>query len=131
MQIDASSRRTSFLTAMGIVIVALAVLGWGAQYKVSLYNAAGSHTTSVSKAKFLSPKERSGSGQVPVVSPPPAPPTSVPVLSALLTLNVRNLAPGISTSQVQTPGAGAPQVDRYFGSNFFSFRPPPASFSAY
>lgn len=131
MQIDTSTRRNSFLTALGIVIIALAVLSWGAQYKVSLYNAPGSHTTSVPKAKLLSPRERSASAQVPVVSRPATPRSSVPVLWALLTTVVFSLATGISARRVEASGDGLPHVDRDFGSNFFFFRPPPASIPAY
>jgi hypothetical protein len=58
MRINITSRCTYALRAVGILIVALAVFGWGLHYKMSLYDSPSSHSTAVPHAKLLSQKER-------------------------------------------------------------------------
>jgi len=58
MRINITSRGTCTIRAVGILIVALAVFGWGLQYKMSLYNSPSDHSTAIPHAKLLSQKER-------------------------------------------------------------------------
>jgi hypothetical protein len=120
------SQRHSIFSAMGIIFILLAVFGWGVQSKISLYDAPGGNTL-VPKAKLLSPKERLVPLQAVAVSAPELQ-TALPTLWAFVAIAFLALyAHGIS----HQPGGSSndrPHVERYFGSSFFSFRPPPALF---
>jgi hypothetical protein len=51
-------RKLQVSAALGVVCLALAVFGWGLQYKLSLYGHSGDHSKSIPHAKLLSQKER-------------------------------------------------------------------------
>ena len=117
--------RNSILSAFGICIVALAVFGWGLQYKLSLYRAPTSGTFPVPSAKLLPPKDTVSlvtgpSAIAPDWQPPPA--LSLAMIAALMYVWQRcsdRFHSGSTESRSHKSGW-------YFGAVFFSFRPPPA-----
>ena len=54
MRIYLPRRSERILTPIGILLLALAVFGWGVQYKVSLYDLATTASPSIPQAKLLS-----------------------------------------------------------------------------
>ena len=68
MQVFGSSpqnRRRAVLLPLGLLILAIAVFGWGLQYKLSLYQGKDSISHSAPVAKLLSQKERPAAVQPP------------------------------------------------------------------
>ena len=119
------SRRNSISTVFGICLIALAVFGWGLQYKMSLYRAANDRTAAVPSAKLLPPKEAVCSVQTATVSAPDTPST-VPLNLALIATIARALRLK-DDQQISSSGRDRHhQTSWYFGSVFFSFRPPPS-----
>jgi hypothetical protein len=51
-------RRFAFLLPLGLLMLSMAVFGWGLQYKLSLYQAKDSISHLTPEAKLLSQKER-------------------------------------------------------------------------
>jgi hypothetical protein len=51
-------RRFAFLLPLGLLMLSMAVFGWGLQYKLSLYQASDSISHLTPEAKLLSQKER-------------------------------------------------------------------------
>src|SRR5450631_865996 len=58
MRLNFPNRRYFSLTSIGILVLTIAVFGWGLQYKLSLYHQSASHSASIAQAKLLSQKER-------------------------------------------------------------------------
>ena len=129
MRVNSPSRCTSIATVFAIMALALAVLGWGTGYKLSLYDPPGSHSASMPHAKLLSQRER----------PPattdanklsPASPQSQPTIfnpGVFIVAVVLGLAFNASF-RIQSLKVDAVCRQVRFNSNFFSFRPPPSPF---
>jgi hypothetical protein len=110
--------------------LALAVLGWGTSYKLSLYDPPGSPSASMPHAKLLSQRER-----------PPAT-EAVSDFSPVLHLAHPVLTPGVFVVavvlglllKVSFRAQSLTVIDLCrqvrFNSIFFSFRPPPSPFLA-
>jgi hypothetical protein len=75
------NRREAVLLPLGLLMLSMAVFGWGLQYKLSLYQGKGSITHQSPEAKLLSQKERPAAGQPLTVRP-----AELPVFPALLVL---------------------------------------------
>ncbi len=116
-------RRNSISTALGVLILALSVFGWGVQYKISLYDLPDSPSTVVPQAKLLSPKERPISVQASVAEPIPQPQSLL--LPALLFATVLVGDYAIIVRGMRKVDIGRHDTRRHIGSVFFSFRPPP------
>jgi hypothetical protein len=58
------NRRRAVLLPLGLLMLSMAVFGWGLQYKLSLYQGKDSTSHQVPVAKLLSQKERPATGQV-------------------------------------------------------------------
>jgi hypothetical protein len=106
--------------------LALAVFGWGLNYKISLYHHPG-YSTGISYAKLLSQKERPApSGDLESLRT--APRQLQPLISPLFLLAV--VVCGLSLPMSYWLGsvnsAEDSRLQRFVTSNFFSFRPPPA-----
>lgn len=127
MLFNSSARRRSVVTALGILTLALAVFGWGVQYKLSLYDAPSGHTVSVAQAKLLSPKERSVAARAPAMF---LPDTQAPlaVVLAFITIASLGLFHGPSARRAGSREDDPLGIDRRVSSTYFSFRPPPALF---
>jgi hypothetical protein len=129
MRTNSPTRHTSIATVFAIMALALAVLGWGTGYKLSLYDPPGSPSASMPHAKLLSQRER-----------PPATTDASEVAPASLHSRPTTFNPGViavvlvlglafeACFRVQSLEVGAACRQVRFNSNFFSFRPPPASF---
>jgi hypothetical protein len=133
MRVSITNRRISTLAAMGVLILACAVFGWGLQYKMSLYGPINGLSTSTPHAKLLSQKERriSNPDEVSIRSASVQPQSSM--LYALILFAV--LATCLRHSAMKwMQNAGVQAVSRQQQRahlNYFSFRPPPASIPSY
>src|ERR1700753_3566391 len=79
---NSSGNRRAVLLPLGLLMLSLAVFGWGLQYKLSLYQGKSSVAHLTPEAKLLSQKERPLVGQV--QSTRPVEPPAFPVFPALL-----------------------------------------------
>ncbi len=92
-----SNRRGAVLLPLGLLMLSMAVFGWGLQYKLSLYQGKGSITHQSPEAKLLSQKERPAAGQPVTVRP-----AESPVFPALLMLVLAFVLHQISTLFVRS-----------------------------
>ena len=129
MRINSPTRHASIATVFAIMTLALAVLGWGTGYKLSLYDPPGSPSASMPHAKLLTQRER-----------PPATTDASELVPASLYSQPTTFNSGVfavvivlglafkTCFRVQSVEVDAACKQVRFNSNFFSFRPPPASF---
>jgi hypothetical protein len=109
------------------LILALAVLGWGTRYKLSLYDAPGSLSASMPHAKLLSQKERPvASGNANEISA-----TALQALLSIFNSEILVVAVMLGLLLKVAFCVQALAIDYAYqqvrsSSNFFSFRPPPA-----
>ena len=129
MSISSIGRRISTIPALGILLLACAVFGWGLHYKLSLYGPASRVPQSTPQAKLLSEKDRRASSKDQLTQKlASTPPQSIALYSLLL---LGAIAAGLpySTSMwmriANFPEAQSQQQIAHL--NYFSFRPPPAS----
>ncbi len=66
---SSGNRHRAVLLPLGLLMLSMAVFGWGLQYKLSLYQGKDSITHLTPAAKLLSQKERPACGQVLSVRP--------------------------------------------------------------
>ena len=128
MPTNPPNRRISPAAALGILLVALAVFGWGLQYKVSLYQASGASANASPHANLLSQKERltpSRAADLGALEPSSVhapfglPATLLVVLVLVFFFSIE--------FQIRSTTVAAIACDRKIAaSSFFSFRPPPA-----
>jgi hypothetical protein len=113
--------------ALGILLVALAVFGWGLQYKVSLYQASGASPNASPHANLLSQKERltpSRASDIGVLEPSTAYASFGLPAILLVVLVLAFFSMEFQTRS--TMGAAIACGRKTAASSFFSFRPPPA-----
>jgi hypothetical protein len=128
MRSNFSNRLYFSLTLIGIFVLAIAVFGWGLQYKLSLYSKSGNPSRSVAQAKLLSQKERSAAStrldpvddadldrQV-LASDPPLFAAAI-LLSTFVTVFLWFRVDAVR---------GHASHQRLAASDFFAFRPPPS-----
>jgi len=129
MRLPPPNPRISALAVMGVLVLMVAVFGWGLQYKLSLYNHSGGHPRSISQAKLLSQKERSAPSVSLDRSGPDAFEQRVLVsgptflVAAILLSSLAAVYLWFRVDAV----LGYSSQQRLAASNFFAFRPPPAS----
>ena len=128
MRFTIKDRRTFTVNMLGILFLALAVFGWGLQYKLSLYDPPGSVTTSTPQAKLLSQKERPAvvrdASLVQHETPQGDSPIYGSVCLSIFAALVLHLGRLLRTRSL--PSHEAVQKQRVAAFPFFSFRPPPA-----
>jgi hypothetical protein len=133
MRINITNRCTYTIRAVGILIVALAVFGWGMQYKMSLYDSPSNHSGAIPHAKLLSQKERPAAsteaGSIRLKSQ--RQPSSIfhprVVLAAIETGS-----PLAGQRWMRTwPSVWNARQRRIAATSFFSFRPPPVPNSSF
>jgi hypothetical protein len=127
MRINVPNRRISPAAALGILLVALAVFGWGLQYKVSLYQSPVASANASPHANLLSQKERltpSRASDIGGFEPSSACASFDPPAMLLIALILAFLSMEfqIRSTMVATIACGRKMA----ASSFFSFRPPPA-----
>jgi hypothetical protein len=119
-------RRCAFLLPLGLLMLSMAVFGWGLQYKLSLYKSKDSISHLAPEAKLLSQKERPVTGQAMDVRPSePSEPGAFPLLPALLMLA---LTPGLfqaAARYVRTGSTEGSRIPLPPCLQPISFRPPP------
>jgi hypothetical protein len=127
MRINITSRFTHTLRAAGILIVALAVFGWGLHYKLSLYDLPGNHSAAVPHAKLLSQKERpaasTAAGSIRLESR--RQPSSIFYARVVLAAIVTALPIAAWRRLWTRPTVWDARQRQIAETNFFSFRPPP------
>jgi hypothetical protein len=108
--------------------LALAVLGWGTGYKLSLYDPPGSPSASMPQAKLLSQRERPPVTEaLSELSPAPLHAELILTPGVFVVAVVLGLMFKVSfRAQSLKVDAACRQVR--FNSHFFSFRPPPSPF---
>ena len=128
MRLDFPNRRYSSLISLGILVLTIAVFGWGLQYKLSLYRQPGGHSTSIAQAKLLSQKERPAAfNRVGTVDP-------VDLDYRVLVSDPTFLVAAVLLSTFVAvflwfrvdAVLGYSSHQRLAASNFFAFRPPPS-----
>ena len=129
LRINSPSRHASIATVFAIVTLALAVLGWGTGYKLSLYDPPGNPSASMPHAKLLSQRER-----------PPAVEAVRELVPASQRTQPSIFNPGVFVVAIllglafeawfraQTLAVAGTCRQVRFNSIFFSFRPPPSLF---
>jgi hypothetical protein len=93
-------RRCAFLLPLGLLMLSMAVFGWGLQYKLSLYQGKDSITHLAPEAKLLSQKERPTAGQAIDVRPAELP--AFLFLPAILMLTLTAGLPQAAAGYVRT-----------------------------
>lgn len=133
MRISRPSRRISTLTAMGVLLLACAVFGWGLEYKMSLYAPMSTQTTSIPEAKLLSEKERPASDRsaTSIRSVSTKLQASIQFSLFLITLLAMELHLKAALWMRITRVPDDLRQQRCAHSNYFSFRPPPVLFPSH
>jgi hypothetical protein len=111
---------------LGILLLAIAVFGWGIKYKLSLYDAPGSFSTHIAQAKLLSQKERPVAHTAVDSARAASPQGYSSILGAAIWaatfIFTLQLAVALRCATLTADGLLRP---RFAHSSFFSFRPPP------
>jgi hypothetical protein len=117
-------RRCAFLLPFSLLVLSMAVFGWGLQYKLSLYKGKDSISHLAPVAKLLSQKERPMAGQA--LTAPAELPSFQPALLSMIVIAA--MTPGLFRAVARyvrigsTEGSRAPLppcIEALF------FRPPP------
>jgi energy-converting hydrogenase Eha subunit F len=132
MRINLTSRHRSIAAVLGVLVLILALFGWGLQYKLSLYERPGGHPSPMPHAKLLSQKERPSSsntvGLVNPVDPQPQSPVFSPAL-VIAAILIGSYIVMFLRMLITTLVSDSGQL-RSAASNYFAFRPPPAIISS-
>jgi hypothetical protein len=130
MRINIQGRRPQVAAALVALFLAIAVFGWGLQYKLSLYDHPSDHPSSAPHAKLLSQKERpASSNAVGLIVPDTRQLQSSVLLLALLvwTISLGSYVTQFSWMRSRALISYSSQ-QRSAVSNYFAFRPPPTIF---
>ena len=133
MQPKVKMRQIRIVAALGALLLAAAVFGWGLQYKLSLYKDSGDQTNSMPHAKLLSQKERPASAVaihlVGSNSQQLLTPAGFPMLfvAAVLLASVSARLFWITLRALVRNS----DKHRLAGLDHFAFRPPPVATSSY
>jgi hypothetical protein len=124
-----NGRRLQIIAALGALFLALALFGWGLQYKLSLYEHSSNHPSSILHAKLLSQKERPASAAaVGLIAgntqQPQLPAKFFPLLVVTILLGLSATQFSWMRSRVLVSYSGH---QRLAASNYFAFRPPPGT----
>jgi hypothetical protein len=126
-------RRVQVSVALGVIFLALAVFGWGLQYKLSLYGHSSEFPNSIPHAKLLSPKERPTSSTAIRLIGSNTQPPHLPVGFFVLFVGIALL--GSSAVQFSwlrnRVSVNYSAKQRSAASNYFAFRPPPRTYLSY
>jgi hypothetical protein len=109
---------------LAMLLLAMAVFGWGLHYKLTLYGSGAQVQASEPAAKLLSERERDNQkiGQSVELSKPPIEPAYVPALALALTLLVMQVRSSDFEDVGEVPRADFPSME-----NSLFMRPPPAA----
>ena len=117
---NSSGNRRAVLLPLGLLMLSLAVFGWGLQYKLSLYQAKNSIAHLTPEAKLLSQKERPATAQTLDARFP-----EVPAFTAFVFVAMASLLRLAATRCLRTGSVERSRPSRppYLQAVFF--RPPP------
>jgi hypothetical protein len=124
-------RKLQVSAALGVVCLALAVFGWGLQYKLSLYGQSDDHSKSIPHAKLLSQKERPVSSASTALIAPTSQqlPLTSSIFFALFAAAVLLVSPaGQFSSMRKRAFIRYSHLLRLAASGYFAYRPPPVAF---
>jgi hypothetical protein len=117
---NSSGSRRAVLLPLGLLMLSLAVFGWGLQYKLSLYQSKNSIAHLTPEAKLLSEKERPATAQALVARTPQVPVFAAFVFVAVASFLLRAAARYLRTGSVERSRPSRPPcLLAVF------FRPPP------
>jgi hypothetical protein len=116
-------RRRAFLLPLGLLMLSMAVFGWGLQYKLSLYKSKDSISHLAPEAKLLSQRERPATGQA--MGARPSGPAAFPLLPALLMLALTGNLFQAAARYVRTGSTEGSRIPLPPCLQAISFRPPP------
>ena len=116
-------RHCAFLLSFGLLVLSMAVFGWGLQYKLSLYQGKSSIAHLTPEAKLLSQKERPLVGQV--QSTRPAEPPAFPVFPALLMVTLAVSLCHAAVRYIRTGSTEKSRAPLPACIHAIFFRPPP------
>jgi hypothetical protein len=120
---NSSGSRRAVLLPLGLLMLSLAVFGWGLQYKLSLYQSKDSITHLAPVAKLLSQKERPAATQGVVARSPEVPPS--PFVAALVLVAVALCLRQAAARYLRTGSMEKSRPSRPPCLQAVLFRPPP------
>ncbi|MGB8535054.1 MAG: hypothetical protein WCD57_01455 [Acidobacteriaceae bacterium] len=118
-----SGSRRAVLLPLGLLMLSLAVFGWGLQYKLSLYQGKNSITHRAPEAKLLSEKERPAMAQALDAGTPELP--ALPLFPGFMLVAVAFLLRRSATRYVRTGSLERSRPPRPPCLQAVFFRPPP------
>ena len=116
-------RLCAFLLPLGLMMLSMAIFGWGLQYKLSLYQSKDSISHSAPEAKLLSEKERPATGQA--MDARPSELAAFPLLPALLMLALTPALFQAAARYVRTGSTEGSRIPLPPCLQAISFRSPP------
>jgi hypothetical protein len=120
---NSSGNSRAVLLPLGLLMLSLAVFGWGLQYKLSLYQGKNSIAHLTPEAKLLSQKERPATTQAPGARTPDAP--AFPVVAAFVLVAVASLLRQAAARYERTGSMERSRPLRPPCLQTLFFRPPP------
>jgi hypothetical protein len=110
---NSRNRRCAFLLPLGLLMLSMAIFGWGLQYKLSLYQGESSIAHLTPEAKLLSQKER------------PMEPPALPVFPALLMVTLAASSCQAAARYTRTGSIEKSRAPLPACVHVLFFRPPP------
>jgi hypothetical protein len=120
---NSRNRRCAFLLPLSLLMLSMAIFGWGLQYKLSLYQGKSSIAHLTPEAKLLSQKERPLVGQV--RSTRPVEPPAFPVFPALLMVTLAASSCQAAARYTRTGSIEKSRAPLPACVHVLFFRPPP------
>jgi hypothetical protein len=120
---NSSGSRGAVLLPLGLLILSLAVFGWGLQYKLSLYQRKNSITHQAPEAKLLSQKERPAATHGVVARSPEVP--AFPFVAAFVLVTAASLLLRAAARYLRTGSMEKSRPSRPPCLQAVFFRPPP------
>ena len=120
---SSGNRRRAVFLPLGLLMLSLAVFGWGLQYKLSLYQGKGSIAHLTPEAKLLSQKERPAAAQALDARSPEL--AAFPLFAALLLVAVASVLRQAAARYLRTGSMERSRPPRPPCVQAIFFRPPP------
>jgi hypothetical protein len=120
---NSSGSRRAVLLPLGLLMLSLAVFGWGLQYKLSLYQSKNSINHLTPEAKLLSQKERPAATQGLVARSPEVP--AFPFVAAFVLVAVASFLRRAAARYLRTGSMEKSRPSRPPCLQALYFRPPP------
>ena len=118
------NRRRACLLPLGLLMLSMAVFGWGLQYKLSLYQGKNSITHLAPEAKLLSQKERPAAAAQALGARSPIVP-AFPLFAALVLVAAASLLRQAAARYLRTGSMERSRPPRPPCLQALFFRPPP------